>query len=708
MSAGIVALCLALVAALVAPPAAADPTTAGTLISYEKIDDPNFAIPGGGDVYALYYYSRGVGDEMVPVRATTWIPTGKAPENGYPVASWAHGTRGLGDSCAISQSVFVPNGPKYGETLKPWLQEGFILTIPEYAGIDGPGVHPYLVGRISGANTIDAVRAVRQLGEREGIAVDKKYATSGGSQGAQASLWAGTMASRYAPELDLVATTAIAPPVYIDRYLSQVGPNIPAVPVPDYVTYLSYILRGLQAADSKADVYRYVTPKGREILKAAETQCYQEMVAQTRGVGVGELLSKPLAEGDLMNFVRKYQVLPTTRLPQSGPDLPGRLRRDHPRAAHRRVRGRRPCRRSQHRLPHRVHGPRHRWQADAAVRRMGEGTARFTAMTAAADDSARLARQLADPLTPVAVRVGVTTGVFAAVADGHRDAESVAAATGTSASVVADLLAHLAQVGALGRDDDGYLPTAVSEHYVEEGIAPYMGIDNAAGTIARAWWGLEQTVRSGGPGFDSVFGRPFWDEINATPEMSASFDDYISRGVAYWAPGLIEFLSGSSRSVADVGGGNGTLLAMLLDAQPDRSGVVVELPNSADAATALLTLRGLGDRGRGIAGDFLREVPAGYDDYVLAQVLHDWPDDDAVTILHNCGAAAGETGRVLVVERAAENGQAVMGLMMANLFGARERTTDDYVALAQRAGLRLETRAPASDEFVVLDFRRAD
>ncbi|MFT3714422.1 MAG: methyltransferase [Gordonia sp. (in: high G+C Gram-positive bacteria)] len=323
------------------------------------------------------------------------------------------------------------------------------------------------------------------------------------------------------------------------------------------------------------------------------------------------------------------------------------------------------------------------------------------------DDSLETAIRLSDPLTPMAIRVAASLGVFEAVAAGNRDAASVAAATGTDTAVVGDLLTHLAGVGALDHDDAGFAVNDVTAHFLDDGLLKvHLGLDTASGLIAHGWWGLADTVRSGGPGFDVVAGRSFWDEVNATREMSASFDDYIAHGVQFWAPDLIAYAAASpARSWADVGGGNGTLLAQLLEADPQRTGVVVELPRSAEAATAFLDANGVGDRGVGLAGDFLTEVPAGYDAYLLAQVLHDWPDDDAVTILHNCAAAAGTGGHVLVVERLAESGQAGMSLMMANLFGATERRVDDYLALADRAGLALTAQAPAADgEMGILDF----
>lgn len=79
--------------------------------------------------------------------------------------------------------------------------------------------------------------------------------------------------------------------------------------------------------------------------------------------------------------------------------------------------------------------------------------------------------------------------------------------------------------------------------------------------------------------------------------------------------------------------------------------------------------------------------------YVLNSVLHGWGDDEATTILRRCAEVAGETGRVVVIEETgtAEDGDqagfAEMNLRMLVFCGGRERSLDEYTALAAAAGL---------------------
>lgn len=308
------ALVIAVLAAAVAPALPeAKAAAAGELLSYQKVDDPNYAMPGSASVYAVTYLSRGPRGTQVPVQGTVWFPKKAATSTGYPVVSWGRGTTGLGDDCGLTRAFTAQaGGPGYGNYLGPWLKQGFVLVAPDYAGIGGPGVHPYLDGLVSGANLIDGVRASRQLGDRLGIDVDKRYVTQGGSQGGHASLFAGTLASRYAPELMLLGTTAVAPPVYIDRYLALLGPTTPALPVSDYVAYLSYVLRGLAVSKPDLDVQSYLTPTGRKLFRDAETLCYPDMVKRSAGLGVGDMLAKPLDSGPLLDAVRAVQVVPTS------------------------------------------------------------------------------------------------------------------------------------------------------------------------------------------------------------------------------------------------------------------------------------------------------------------------------------------------------------------------------------------------------------
>jgi SAM-dependent methyltransferase len=105
-----------------------------------------------------------------------------------------------------------------------------------------------------------------------------------------------------------------------------------------------------------------------------------------------------------------------------------------------------------------------------------------------------------------------------------------------------------------------------------------------------------------------------------------------------------------AKSVLDVGGGPGNLLAALLEANPSLTGAVFERPPVAEAAIQWLHAAGLSHRSDVLEGDFFESIPATYDVYVLSHVIHDWDEARCLTLLANCRRAMAPGGRLLIVE----------------------------------------------------------
>jgi hypothetical protein len=161
--------------------------------------------------------------------------------------------------------------------------------------------------------------------------------------------------------------------------------------------------------------------------------------------------------------------------------------------------------------------------------------------------------------------------------------------------------------------------------------------------------------------------------------------------------------------IADLGGGDGTVLAELLslDDRPDRRGIVFDLPGVVESARAVLTAAGLADRVEVIAGNFFTEVPPA-DIYVLSWILHDWSDEEALRILRSVRAAAPAGARLIVVEQAVPAGDEPhpakhMDLVMVSLLGGKERTESEYRALLGEAGFVVERVVATSSPLVIFE-----
>jgi hypothetical protein len=158
--------------------------------------------------------------------------------------------------------------------------------------------------------------------------------------------------------------------------------------------------------------------------------------------------------------------------------------------------------------------------------------------------------------------------------------------------------------------------------------------------------------------------------------------------------------------IMDIAGGQGTLLASILAANPSARGILLEQTHVASSAGTYLDRCGLGERCKCTTGDFFVEVPADADAYLLKSVLHDWDDEPALTILRNCRRAMHAKSTLLVIEHVLRDTDDVatsLDLYMMVVTGGIERTRGEFADLFGRAGLRLTRVIPTKSALSILE-----
>jgi hypothetical protein len=163
--------------------------------------------------------------------------------------------------------------------------------------------------------------------------------------------------------------------------------------------------------------------------------------------------------------------------------------------------------------------------------------------------------------------------------------------------------------------------------------------------------------------------------------------------------------------LADVGGGNGSLLIGVLTKFPKLRGLLYDLPGVADRARENIRAAGLADRCQVSGGSFFESVPAGADAYLLRHIIHDWDDPQALTILRNIHKVLDSSGRLLVIEGVIPPGNEpffvkLLDLTMLTIPGGRERTADEYRELFRGAGFALSRIVPTASEVSVIEGKK--
>jgi len=300
---------------------------------------------------------------------------------------------------------------------------------------------------------------------------------------------------------------------------------------------------------------------------------------------------------------------------------------------------------------------------------------------------------LSDLCTPWCLHVVATLGIADHLADGPADAAGLAAAAGCDAEALGRVLRHLAGKGVFMEPAPGrFALNDAARALRDPGPRLALDLDGIGGRMARAWSGLLAAVRSGTTAYRDVFGRSFWDDLDAHPRVAEGFDALMGP-LGHGLPDPEILLDGdwaSVRSVVDVGGGTGALLAEILRAHPAARGTLVDLPRTVARAGALLRAAGVAARVTLRGQSFFDPLPAGADLYLLKNVLADWPDPEARALLRRCAEAARPRGRVVVLGGVAPDdaGQGPSPeLLMLVLVGGKERGLAELRLLASDAGL---------------------
>lgn len=206
---------------------------------------------------------------------------------------------------------------------------------------------------------------------------------------------------------------------------------------------------------------------------------------------------------------------------------------------------------------------------------------------------------------------------------------------------------------------------------------------------------LLHTVRTGEVGTTKYLGKPFFDWITDDPQRAELMSQAMADITAGLRTGMFDhYQLPAGDLVADIGGGDGSILRTLLKNRPERRGIVFDLPAIIPTADASITRDGLTDRIQTMSGDFLDKVPTA-DIYLLGFILHDWDDHTCARILGTIHAAAQPGARLLIIEGVVPTGDEphlikLIDLTMLGLLPGRERDAHEYQDLLATNGFILD------------------
>jgi hypothetical protein len=304
-----------------------------------------------------------------------------------------------------------------------------------------------------------------------------------------------------------------------------------------------------------------------------------------------------------------------------------------------------------------------------------------------------------------AIYVAAKLGIADLLENHPKSSAELAAATRCDLHSLYRVLRALASVGILSQvDNDGFALTRLGNALRSNVPGSLRSVVITLGEIHyQACGELLHTVRTGSPAFDQVFGGSLFEHLQHNTHDGAAFNAgmtdlsyLLARAV------LLAYDFSGITTIADLGGGEGELLQSILEFYPETRGTVFDLPN--DHCSAQCTAKNA-ERFSYVSGNFFDSVPERAEVYLLCGILHDWSDELAAVILHNCRKAMAGNGRLLIVEMIVpETNSAsfskLLDINMLVMTTGRERTKSEFHSLLRASGFRISrvipTMAPQS------------
>jgi hypothetical protein len=311
-----------------------------------------------------------------------------------------------------------------------------------------------------------------------------------------------------------------------------------------------------------------------------------------------------------------------------------------------------------------------------------------------------------------AITAAADLGIADALANGPLSGDELASAVNADADTLSRLLRALITRGIFRQHPDGrYNLTPLANTLRSNAEVSLAAFARWVGSPQHRehWSHLTDAIRTGRAVVPALRGKPIFDYLADEPELAEIFNRAMTSVSELAIASVIAGYDFSPyATIVDVGGGHGRLLSAVLGTAPDARGILFDLPHVVAGAPAVLEEHHVADRVRVVEGSFFDAIPDGGDAYVLKNIIHDWPDDDAVQILGNVRKAAGVGKHVLLVEFVIpRHDREFLGkwgdLEMLVGAAARERTAAEYGRLLKRAGFDMTRVVEMASPFSVVE-----
>lgn len=300
-------------------------------------------------------------------------------------------------------------------------------------------------------------------------------------------------------------------------------------------------------------------------------------------------------------------------------------------------------------------------------------------------------------------------GIADILADGPKSVDELARESDTHASYLYRTLRALASVGIFSENENGNFELTPMAELLKTGAMRAIALMFNSEWSDKAWGYFLDGVRTGETPFERAHGMPVTEWLEKNPRAAEVFNEANAIKAAVSHRAIIDAYDFSGiKTLTDVGGGLGLLMAEILNANPSMKGIILDLPSVIKETGKIIQARGIERRCQAIECDFFAHIPSGSDAYLLSNILHDWPDEKCHLILTNCYKAMKPDSKILVMEMIIPPGNQpsvgkLLDLEMMVVTGGCERTEPEFKELLESSGFNFNRVIPTKNNVCIIE-----
>ncbi len=266
------------------------------------------------------------------------------------------------------------------------------------------------------------------------------------------------------------------------------------------------------------------------------------------------------------------------------------------------------------------------------------------------------------------------------------------------------LLKALTQIEFLKEINEKYSLTDLSFHLTEQhpNSLKYACL-NWSSEHLNAWQKLDYSISSGKSSFELQYGSNYFQYLRNHPEKLDHYHKAMYEYALVDYKDLTKIIDFSiHKSITDVGGGYGALIGMVKNKYTNIHCNLFDLPEVIENCN-----NNLFDR---TEGNFFESIPLGSDALILSRILHDWHESKASMILTNCYNSLPINGTLYVIENCTDKIKIDLSLLSLNMLSmceSHERTSIEYIELANKSGFKYSGEKTLNDLQTILIFKKS-